>query len=795
MKVMKTKILNWLWRRKILILIFLLVLGGYSFLLRGKLFNDPASTVIFDRNGLLLGAKVATDDQWRFPASRIVSEKIKKATIAFEDRYFYYHPGFNPVSLIRAVILNVKSGKIVRGGSTITMQTIRLARKGKSRTIIEKMVEIVLATRLELKKTKEEILALYVSYAPYGGNVVGIEAASWRYFGTRSDHLSWAEAATLAVLPNAPALVHPGKNRRILLTKRNDLLNRLYKLGWIDLITLQTSLTEPIPEHPLPLPRSAPHLLDRFYREKPGEITTTTIDERLQKYLTELIEKYHKKLQYNEIHNLAALIVEVETGNVLAYVGNTTSLDHSLHDNEVDVIQSSRSTGSLLKPVLYAAMLDDGRLLPASLIPDVPMNLSGFAPQNFNGQFEGAIPANRALSRSLNVPIVLMLKDYGIERFHHLLKALGMTTVNKPSEHYGLTLILGGAEGNLAEMTNIYACFSRIINHYSESGLYYTSDYRSLNYILNNQHVREKGTKEPGMLNASSLWFTYKAMNEVNRPEEERNWKNYSSARKIAWKTGTSFGYRDGWAIGTSPEYVVGVWAGNADGEGRPGLTGIATAAPVLFDIFGALTGSDWFSEPVDELIPARVCKKSGYLAGQYCDDTETINIQFNGTKSPPCPFHQLVHLTADRALRVNSNCIDVDSMIHVSWFVLPTIEEWYYNQRHNDYLSLPPYKAGCEPESLKSMDLLYPGKETRIFIPVELNGKKSRVIFEALHKNPDATIYWHMDKQFVAATHHIHQIEILPGKGKHTLILLDNKGEELVRHFEMIDKETYEER
>jgi penicillin-binding protein 1C len=788
------KVIKWLKNRKLVFYIFIILLAGYFFLLYGRLFNDPTSTVILDRNGMLLGAKVAADGQWRFPASQVTNEKIKKATIAFEDRYFYYHPGFNPVSLLRAVILNIKSGRIVLGGSTITMQTIRLSRKGKPRTALEKIVEIILATRLELKNTKDEILTLYLSYAPYGGNVVGIEAASWRYFGTRSDHLSWAEAATLAVLPNAPALVHPGKNREILLVKRNNLLKRLYKLGWIDQTTLQVSLAEPAPEDPLPLPRLAPHLLDRFSREKSGEVTITTIDVRLQKSLNECIEKHHRKLQYNEIHNAAALIVEVESGDVLAYVGNTSGSDQQLHNNDVDVIQSSRSTGSLLKPVLYAAMLDDGKLLPGSLIPDIPMNLSGFAPQNFNGQFEGAIPANRALSRSLNVPIVLMLNEYGIERFHHLLKALGMTTINRPSEHYGLTLILGGAEGTLAEMTNIYACFSRIINHYGESSLYYANDYRPLNYILHKQPSREKGTKEAGLFNASSIWFTYKAMNEVNRPEEERNWRNYSSARKIAWKTGTSFGYRDGWAIGTSPEYVVGVWVGNADGEGRPGLTGIVAAAPILFDIFSSLPGTGWFIKPVDELIPACICKKSGYLAGQFCDDTDTINIPLNGAKSLTCPFHQLVHLTKNRAFRVNSNCIEVDSMIHQSWFVLPAIEEWYYKQRHNDYVSLPPYKTGCEPESQKSMDLVYPGKETRIYIPVELSGKKSRVIFEALHKNPDATIFWHLDKQFIAATHHIHQIEILPGKGKHTLILLDNSGEELIRNFEMIDKEISEQ-
>jgi penicillin-binding protein 1C len=778
----------WLISNKYQLTIVILLLLGYIMLLNKSLFNDPVSTVILDNSGNLLGARVADDGQWRFPPSDSVTEKVKMATLAFEDRYYYFHPGINPVSLVRALILNLKAGKVMSGGSTITMQTIRLSRKGKPRSIWEKVIEMIMATRLELGRSKEEILALYTSHAPYGGNVVGIEAASWRYFAASSKNLSWAEAATLAVLPNAPALVHPGKNRDILMQKRNRLLIRMNKLGWINNTTLYTSMTEDIPEKPKSMPRLAPHLLDRFCREYPGKIINTTVDASLQAQVAQLVEVHHNKLRYNEIHNAAAIILEVNTGNVLAYIGNCGYVNEVAHANDVDIILSPRSTGSLLKPLLFAAMLDDGKLLPGSLVADIPINLAGFAPQNFNGQFEGALPAGRALSRSLNVPAVQMLKQYGVERFHHLIRALGMNTVNQSSDYYGLSLILGGAEGTLEEMSNIYASLSRVLNHYGQTGSYYTEDYRLPNFIMNSGVISKKGNKQVSLFNASSIWFTYQAMIEVNRPEEESGWQHFGSARKIAWKTGTSFGYRDGWAIGTSADYVVGVWVGNADGEGRPGLTGIAAAAPLLFDIFGLLPASDSFLPPADELIPAIVCKTSGYLAGPYCTDRDTVKIPITGIRSPACPFHRLIHLSADGNFRVTSDCCPVDSMRHVSWFVLPPIQEWYYKKRHSDYKLLPHYRSGCAPGNQKSMDLIYPREEIKIFIPRALSGMKEKVIFEAVHTNPDAFIYWHLDNQFIAATKFIHQVELLPAAGKHTLVLVDENGEELIKIFEVVE-------
>jgi penicillin-binding protein 1C len=435
-------------------------------------------------------------------------------------------------------------------------------------------------------------------------------------------------------------------------------------------------------------------------------------------------------------------------------------------------------------------MLDDGKILPNSLVADIPINLSGFAPQNFNGQYEGVVPASQALSRSLNIPAVEMLREYGTDRFHQLLKSMGISTLTHSSEHYGLSLILGGAEATLEELTGLYASFSRVLNHYAANGLYFTNDFRPLNVLRGKTIPPEKGREEPPRVSAGALWFTYAAMNEVNRPEEESGWKYFGSASKIAWKTGTSFGYRDGWAIGTSPRYVTGVWIGNADGEGRPGLTGISAAAPLLFELFGILPGSGWFKEPADELASVLTCHQSGFLAGPNCDQRDSVPVPLSGLHAPVCPFHRIVQLSADSKFRINRDCMGEEGLVQSSWFVLPPVQEWYYRKNHPEYRVLPPLKEGCGSGNAVSMDLIYPRENTGIFIPVDLAGNKGRVIFEAVHRNGDATIYWYLDGIFMVSTRFMHQVEILPSPGKHTLVLVDENGEELDRHFKILSKE-----
>ncbi len=757
-----------------------------------KLFDDPYSTVIEDRTGRLIGARIADDGQWRFPEGEVLPIKYKTALIYFEDKNFYYHPGFNPVSLIRAAYQNIRTGKVISGGSTISMQLARLSVQSRKRTIVNKIRELLFAIRIELHFSKKTILKIYAANTPFGGNVVGIDAASWRYFGKNPEDLSWAEAATLAVLPNSPALIHPGRNRSRLEAKRNRLLDKLFQKGAIDKETCLLAKAEPLPEKPVPLPQDAPHLLNRAWKDHKGERIRTSLDINLQKNIQRIISWHMEYLNANHIHNSAVVVVSVETGEVLAYIGNTTGSGDASQGNDVDVVIAPRSTGSIIKPILFAAMLDDGILLPGTLIADIPTRIGGFAPQNYAQTYDGAVPARKALSRSLNVPAVKMLQTYGVDRFYHQLKTYGMTTLTFPAERYGLSLILGGAEGSLWDLCGIYSGFARTLNHYNQaSQRYFKDDFRSLRYFDNESQKKIISKVQcESKIGAGAIWLTFEALLEVNRPDEENGWEMFSGTRKVAWKTGTSYGFRDAWAIGTTPAYVVGVWVGNADGEGRPGLTGAGSAAPIMFDIYNSLPATSWFETPYEDLTRIAVCHQSGFRAGPDCTDIDTVYVQQKGIRTAVCPYHRIVHLDKSGMYRVNSNCANIADILNVSWFVLPPAMEWYYRSKNPFYSQLPPVKPGCKEESaLSVMEFVFPRDAEKIFVPRELNGTPGKVVFEVAHRDPQAHLFWHLDDVYLGETRSPHQFCLNPVSGYHTITLVDGEGNRLVKRFEIATK------
>lgn len=761
----------------------------FWFCLPAPLFSERTSTVLEDRSGSLLSARIASDGQWRFPATQHIPSKFISSIVQFEDRSFYGHPGVNPFALARAMMQNIKAGKIKSGGSTLTMQVIRLSRKKKERTFFEKCIELILALRLELSYSKAEILSFYASNAPFGSNVIGLDAASWRYFGREVEKLSWAESATLAVLPNAPSLIYPGKNQNRLLLKRNRLLDQLFRANIIDSTTCELSKKEDLPGRPHPIPQFAPHLLQRAAKDGyEGKRIRSTIDIHLQQRVNEIIENYHKILKANEIHNACALVMEVNSGNVLAYTGNTDNTGKPEYDGDVDVINAPRSTGSILKPFLFASMLNDGELLSTTLIPDIPTQIAGYVPQNYNVTFDGAVPAKRALARSLNIPSVRMLQNYGIEKFNYNLKKLGMTTLHFTPDHYGLSIILGGAEGKIWDIAAMYASMARTLNHYiTYNGMYDKTDFHAPVYVP--QKKQTAYLEKAPLLSAASIYLTFEAMVEVARPDVDASWRQYISSSKIAWKTGTSFGFRDGWAIGVTPDYVVAVWVGNADGEGRPGLTGIQTAAPILFELFGLLKTGKWFLQPFDEMKREVICHQSGCRATDVCEPLDTTWIQLSGLHSESCKYHRLVHLDESKKYRVNSNCEDVSNMQHVPWFVLPPAIEWYYKFKNPHYKELPPLRKGCETNGLHVMEVIYPKQLSKIYVPVELDGSMGKTIFQIAHRNYQALIYWHLDGKYIGSTQNIHQMGLAPDEGIHQLTLVDEQGESIAIQFEIISK------
>ncbi|MBT8274551.1 MAG: penicillin-binding protein 1C [Bacteroidia bacterium] len=763
-------------RRKLIVLG--VVFSIWLFCLPAELFDASTSTVVESREGIMLGARIADDGQWRFPESDSVPYRFEQCILHFEDEYFYSHPGVNPVSMAKALWQNITTDKR-RGGSTLTQQVIRLSRKNKKRTYFEKVIEIFMATRLEAGYSKKDILNLYASHAPFGGNVVGLETASWRYFGLPSSDLSWGQSAALAILPNAPSLIFPGKNEQILRSKRDRLLKKLFDKGILDQITYELSLEEALPGKPLPLPEIAFHLTEKIRKDFPGSRKTTTISIELQKKLNTIATENYFQFKQNEIHNLAVLLLDVDSREVLAYVGNApTTSDNNKY---VDIIDKRRSTGSVLKPFLYTSMLHSGELLPHTLVADIPTVINGYSPENYDGQFNGAVPASVALSRSLNVPAVRMLRSYGLDRFHRRLKKLNFNSIDKPADYYGLSLILGGAESSLWEVTNAYAGMAATLNHFNRTSSEYTGESLKSPVIIRNETLESsKNQSEPVVFNAGAIYQTLDALQKVNRPEGEENWSFFSNSQPIAWKTGTSFGFKDAWAVGVTSKYAIGVWVGNADGEGRPGLTGIQTAAPVLFDILDVLPQSDWFAVPYDELIEGDICLKSGHLAGVYCEEVSSQFIPKYGIRTQPCSYHQQVFLDANKQFQVNSSCYTLAEIKQQSWFALPPVMEYYYAQKHPEYLPLPPFRNDCLQDGERLMEFIYPKRNEAILLAKDFDETINDLILKVAHRSAETKLYWYLDSQFIGMTETFHELAIQPISGDYMLTVVDQEGNEL---------------
>ena len=754
---------------KIVLIISYALMLGYAFCLPRRLFSSPSCAILQSRDGTLMGAHISPEGQWYFGAVDTVPDKFARCIIHYEDKRFRIHGGIDPLSACRAIRQNLRHGGVVSGASTLTMQVIRLSRPDKPRTLSEKLWEMVLATRLEWRCSKDGILALYASHAPFGGNVVGLEAAAWRYFGRPAGELSWAESATLAVLPNAPALIHPGRNRTRLLAKRDALLDRLCERGVIDGTECALAKDEPLPDKPLPMPDLAYHLLERSRRERGDGVLHSTLDAGLQQRVNAIAAAHFRDYHTNLVDNLGILVTDIASGEILAYYGNTRACAPGLRGTDVDMVPAARSSGSTLKPLLYAALLQDGQILPGTLVKDTPYNYNNFSPKNFNLSYDGAVPAHEVIERSLNVPAVRMLEQYGADRFLTLLAAMGFTTIDKTADHYGLSLILGGAEISLETLARAY--------YYMAAKLSDAPVYTDFCYDAEARRRRRPGGAVP--LSPSAIWLTFDALSNANRPEEEASWLDFSSSRKIAWQTGTSWGGRDAWSVGVTGRYVVAVWVGNSDGEGRSGMTGVSYAAPVMFDVFAALPASPWFNMPLYDMTQVEVCTRSGLPASALCPERDTLWVGDIAQRPDPCPYHRLVHLDAQRRYQVNSDCCPVSEMVTDTCFVLPPAQEWYYKRRHLDYRPLPPKHPLFEAASgtHNPIEIIYPTPGVTVVATRGLDGRTKGVVLRAAHSDPDAVLYWHLDEHLIGQTRGEHELLCVPEPGEHVLTVVDGEG------------------
>lgn len=729
-------------------------------------FETPKSTVLYDQDGHLLGAKLAADQQWRFPPQNNVGRKFKAALIASEDDRFYDHWGIDLKSVARALYLNIKYKKVVSGASTLSMQVSRIALGNKQRSLWIKIYESILTLKLEANYSKDEIIEMYANNAPFGRNVVGIEAASWRFFGCASNKLTWAEASTLAVLPNAPSQIYPGKNNILLRKKRDRLLKKLFSLGKMDKMTYELSLKERVPSASFSFPKNFMHALEFVKNEQTNEVFRTSFDNGLQSQVGECVSRYAIKYRSNELYNISVLVADVESGKVISYVGNVDWTDK--HEGAVDMVQGIRSSGSLLKPFLYAAMLDAGYITPRTIIPDYPLFLKGYAPKNFDLKFRGAVGANDALSESLNVPSVFMLQQYSAARFLELLRIMGMSSFNKSADYYGLSLILGGGESNLWQMVGAYASMARTLNGNHKKPFFPLS-------ILSDEVM--KGTKSP--LSKSSIWNTFNALQTVNRPLNEVGWKYLNSSTPLAWKTGTSFGFKDAWAIGVNPKYAIGVWVGNANGEGRPACTGVQAAAPILFDVYHLLPKVKWFDAPNKELFTMSICHESGFRASKNCSNIDTILVGDNVRRTAPCPYHKVLSLDETESYQVNSTNYPISKMVYRKWFALPPKMAFYYKKFHIEYKSIPPRLPSGDWNDENSIGIIYPTNGMVVIVPKKFTGVRSNVIFRATTTQDNRKLFWFLDGKNVGETDMLHQLSLQPKVGSHRLVVQDEFGNE----------------
>ncbi len=778
--------------------VIIVLISSWWYSLPQPLFSTPYSSILLDRNNQLLEARIASDEQWRFPPSKTLPSSYVKAVLLFEDKRFYNHSGVDWLALARATGQNIKAKKVVSGASTISMQVIRLASNSQlsgqnNRTLITKIIETLQALRLEFSYDKQQILNLYASHAPFGGNVVGISAASWRYFGRAPESLSWAESALLAVLPNRPNYLRPGKNQQKLKQKRDRLLTRLQQAGEFDQLELSLALSEPLPDKILAFPKRAPHLLETLIsraNKEPNQsgVIKTSLDGNLQAQVQSVVNNYAQRLLSAQITHLAAVVMDNKTGLPVAYIGNSGFSHNPYSGKGIDLLHRPRSTGSILKPLLYASMLQQGEITPLQLIEDTPTKFKGYQPENYDLKFRGVVPAKKALAQSLNIPAVNMLKQHGIKPFYDFLKSRGMSTLHRNADDYGLPLILGGAEGTLWEMTNLYMQLARVAQSLPAQKIT-----RSPGLVLANGLSESSLTTDnlsAGNLSAGAAWLTLKALLEVGRPGNESRWRQFSNSRKVAWKTGTSYGFRDGWAIGTTAEYTIGVWTGNAEGGGVPGLTGTQAAAPLLFELFNLLPKTHWFSKPEYDLRQVRICKKDGFLATPYCESTVT-DLPLASSYSKTSPYHIRIHTDAQQRHRLSSACEPVYKLSSHNWFTLPPHIAFYYQKQNSEYRPMPKWRQDCLNfmSAQSPISFMYPNKGSQVYLPVMMNGSRTKMVSELAHQYAASQVYWYLDQQYLGKTQQIHQMEMGPSLGKHELLVVDEVGNQQVLEFEVLSQ------
>ena len=779
----------------------ILLVANWVFPLPVEKLHPPSSTVVLDRHGEWLRAFSASDDSWRIPEPSLaeISPKLKTAVLTYEDRWFYHHFGINPFSIAQALVTNIKAGRVVRGGSTITMQVARMM-EPKPRTVRNKIIEMFRALQIEARYSKDEILTLYLNMAPYGGNIVGSSAASRLYFSKPQNRLSLGEAALLAAIPNSPTHLRPDLHHANAVRAREKVLKRMVTFGRISERELREAVSEPIPTSRYPMPLGAPHLTrllknSHSEQEYPPYVRRhslfndgasngasgiqvrrirSTIDARVQELAERILQESLDPLRREGISTGAIVVMDTESREVLALVGSYGFFD--IHgEGQVDGANARRSPGSTLKPFIYGLAMDRGLITPESLLNDVPIDYSGYQPANYDGEYRGFVTASEALAHSLNVPAVNLYSRLGNNGIYSFLQNAGISTLPKSKSHYGLSLILGGCELTLLELTTLYAGLA----NFGEF-----SEYRLTLDPVENGEGNIAGSMSHAMakrlLSREACYILTEMLTEVRRPDFPAAFEASTNLPKIAWKTGTSFGHRDAWSIGYTPELTIGVWVGNFNGTGVSSLVGSEVAGPILFSLFTALTTpatNRWFTR-AGRVNTREVCSLSGMLPSSNCRSSKFDYYIPSVSQNTVCTIHKEIYVDEGTGSALCSHCRVGRTHRRVVYEEWPASIGTWLKRSGFAIPEMPSHFSECTGLVAGHHPIVTsPTEDSEYQIRAGIPLENQKILLQASVSNRTKQVFWFLDGQLIFSGDPAEKVFLTPVAGKHRLTCVDDEG------------------
>lgn len=640
------------------------------------------SQIVTAADGTVMNAFLTSDDKWRMMTElEEITPDMQKAIIFKEDRYFRYHPGVNPASVVRALYNNLRTGTRTSGASTITMQVARMLTP-KDRTYANKLTEMFRALQLDMLYSKDEILQMYLNLVPYGGNIEGVKAASVLYLEKNPHILSLAEITALSIIPNRPTSLRPGEQNDVIVQERNKWLERFRQAGIFPDAVIDDALHEPFHAFRTEGPTMARHFCARMRYDHPGiPIVKTTIKPEIQTQCETTLQAYVKQLWSLDIQNGAAMVIDNRTHQIVAYVGSADFFN-ARDGGQVDGVQAVRSPGSTLKPLLYALSFDAGIHTPQSMIADVPVNYSGYSPSNYDETFHGNISITYALSNSLNIPAVRTLHGMGIHTFLDRLETSGFQSIAEKRNDLGLSVALGGCGVTLEELTRLYSAFP-------QGGKQHRPRYL--------QNDTDTGSVQ--ICSEAAAFMITEILAQLERPDLPGYYQHAKHVPHIAWKTGTSFGRKDAWSIGYNTDYTIGVWVGNFSGKGIPELSGAQVATPLLFNLFHAIgsdAGADWNRMP--ESVQFRhVCDAGGSIPSAHCTNVVMDYFMPGISRNDTCRHLAEVAVDMQEKYSYCTSCIPETGYKHKLYEQLSSELIAWRAEQHIPFERIPPHWPACE--------------------------------------------------------------------------------------------------